>query len=278
VILGQLKSVLTCGVRSAVCVVAGGVVAGAAILIAQGALSRVGMAESDGREAFDQAMIGMASPGVAAKPFLALSPTSRAAAVTELVGWAKTYANSATFKKDWAQKRDQNKPEALSATPSADEVKKKQQADQQKQMDELKKTIASLPPDQQKQMQAMVDQMMAAQAAAEKDPNYQALMKQANTNEAAKAQKDYQDAVAKWQHDYPADPNVVIGRRLKDFLTMSADVNFDAKLVAKDGRRTFVDPALESQPDAWKMCFRAGREATMAARAAAQQWLKELGQ
>jgi flagellar biosynthesis GTPase FlhF len=258
--------------------VGGGLVAGAAILVAQGALSRVGMAESDGREAFDQAMIGMASPGLAAKPFLALSPASRATVVTELVGWARTYANSATFKKDWTQKRDQNKPEALTAAASPEEQKKKQDAEQQKQLEDLKKTIASLPADQQKQMQAMVDQMMAAQAAAAKDPQYQALMKQANANEAARTQKDYQDAVAKWQHDYPVDPNVVIARRLKDFLAMSADVNFDAKLVAKDGRKEFADPAFQSKPDAWKMCFRAGREATMAARAAAQQWLKELGQ
>jgi len=76
--------------------------------------------------------------------------------------------------------------------------------------------------------------------------------------------------------DRPVVRNVA--RRLREFLTMSADVNFDAKLVTSNGAKLFADPALQGKPDAWKMCFRAGREATAAARTAAQAWLKELGQ
>jgi hypothetical protein len=244
-------------------------------LAAQTVLSRVGLSENDARNTFMQSMIGIASPGAATRPFLALAPAARAAVVTDAVSWAKVYANSAPFKKAWADERTQNKPEA----PQSDtDAQKQQAADQQKQVEDMKKTIASLPPDQQKQMQAMVDQMMAQQAALQKDPKYQALVKQSADETKNRTQKDYADATARWQKDYPADPNVAIGRRLHDFLTMSADVNFDAKLVASDGRKTFVDPAFEAKPKAWKMCFRAGREATAAARAAAQAWLKEIGQ
>ena len=249
-----------------------------ATLVAQTVLTRVGLSEADARQMFGEALVGVASPGAAAKPFLALSPSARAAVVTDAVGWARIYVNSAAFKKAWAEKRDQNKPDAPALTGSAADDLKKQNADQQKQIDDLRKTIAQLPADQQKQMQAVVDQMVAQMNEAAKDPKYQALMQQgAEANRAGK-QKQYQDALAEWQRDYPADPNVAVARRLREFLTMSADVNFDAKLVTRSGVKTFADPALEGKPDAWKICFRAGREATTAARAAAQAWLKEMGQ
>lgn len=244
-------------------------------LAAQAVLAKVGVSENDARNTFMQSMIGVASPGAATRPFLALSPTSRAAVVTDVVSWAKAYANSAAFKRAWADERAQNTPE----TPQSDaDAQKQQTEDQQKQIDDLKKTIAGLPPDQQKQVQAMVDQMTAQQAALQKDPKYQALVKQSADETRTRRQKDYADATAQWQKQYPADPNVAVGRRLHDFLAVSADVNFDAKLVTKGPVKTFADPAFESKPDAWKMCFRAGREATAAARAAAQAWLQEIGQ
>lgn len=254
------------------------VVAGATALAAQTVLSRVGLSEADARQIVGDAIVGIASPGAAARPFLALSPRARAAVVTDAVAWAKAYVNSAGFKKAWAETRDQNKPDAPALTHSAAGDVQKQNADQQKQIEDLRKTVAQLPPDQQKQMQAVVDQMIAQLNDAAKDPKYQALMQQsAETNRSSK-EKAYQDALASWQRDDPADPNAAVARRLRDFLAMSADVRFDATLVTAGGRRTFADPALEGKPEAWKMCFRAGREATMAARTAAQAWLKELGQ
>jgi hypothetical protein len=240
--------------------VSAGVLGCAVALAAQTVLSRVGMSDADARQIFGEAIVGAASPGAAARPFLALAPSARAAVVTEAVAWAKAYVSSAPFKKAWAEKRDENKPDPPALTGSASDDVKKQSADQQK------------------QMQAVVDQMVAQMNETAKDPKYQALMQQGAENNRASKQKEYQNAVASWQHDYPADPNVAIARRLREFLTMSADVNFDAKLVARNGVKTFADPAFEGKPDAWKMCFRAGREATTAARAAAQTWLKELGQ
>jgi hypothetical protein len=81
----------------------------------------------------------------------------------------------------------------------------------------------------------------------------------------------------RWGEQYPADHNVLIAKRLHEFLTVSADVNFDAKLKVENSVKVFVDPQFEEKPPEWKMCYRAGREATQAARAAATQWLKEIG-
>jgi hypothetical protein len=95
--------------------------------------------------------------------------------------------------------------------------------------------------------------------------------------ERAEREKEYQNAVARWKQEYPEDPKPVIARRLREFLQLSADVDFSAKLLTQDGRSTFENPAYQAKPSQWKMCFRAGKDATAAARAAVQSWLTELG-
>jgi hypothetical protein len=67
-----------------------------------------------------------------------------------------------------------------------------------------------------------------------------------------------------------------VANRLRHFLDVSKDVAYDAQLVVKDRAKVFADPALEAKPKEWKMCFRAGKPATDAARAFAQKWLNEL--
>ena len=57
---------------------------------------------------------------------------------------------------------------------------------------------------------------------------------------------------------------------------VSKDVVYDAKLIDKEGTKVFADPALETRPKEWKMCFRAGKPATDAARDFAQKWLRDL--
>ncbi len=48
------------------------------------------------------------------------------------------------------------------------------------------------------------------------------------------------------------------------------------KKLAAGTRMRFEDPLLEKKPGEWKLCYRAGREAVAAARAAATAWLATL--
>jgi hypothetical protein len=68
------------------------------------------------------------------------------------------------------------------------------------------------------------------------------------------------------------DVNQTLRRRLTYFLEVSSDVDFDAKV---EGGR-FVDAADEARAPEWKMCYRAGKDATVAARGVAEAWLKDL--
>lgn len=71
---------------------------------------------------------------------------------------------------------------------------------------------------------------------------------------------------------FPADANELIKQRLKEFLAVSATVDFNAQL---NGGQ-FANPEYEAKNGQWKMCFRAGKAVVEAAREEAQAWLKEI--
>jgi len=239
---------------------------------AQAVLSRLGVSQQDADDRFVEALQGGASPSVAARAFLALPASARAATVTEVVALARTYYTSAAFKKAWAEAREANKPDAPAG--SADAAIARQKAEQEKAVADARKMLDSLPPDQRK---AVEESMKQAQSTMN-DPAFQAKQAEMAQNMNADDKKKYQGDLKEWEKNYPVDPSPVIARRLRDVLAQTADVNFDAKLVAREGTRVFADPQYESKPSQWKIAYRAGREATTSARAAAAAWLKELGQ
>jgi hypothetical protein len=105
------------------------------------------------------------------------------------------------------------------------------------------------------------------------DAQMDAYIKEAN----AEAAKQYKEKLAAWEKEYPAgDPKPLLKRRLKEFLDATGNVDYGAKLVKKGDAMVFVNPAYENKDSRWKTAFRAGKDATEAARAIAQQWLKEL--
>jgi len=245
---------------------------GAGELAAQSVLSRLGVSESHAREIVMSAVEGIFGLGNTAKPFLALAPAARAAAVNDVVGWAKVYFASATFKDSWAKEREQAKPQP-DVRSTVDEELKAKYAEMQKNIDETRRMLSMLPPDAQKAVQ---DQLRQSEANL-KDPAQQKMLRDIIVAERADRDKQFQDQSKRWAEQYPADHNVLIAKRLHEFLTVSADVNFDAKLKVENSVKVFVDPQYEEKPTEWKMCYRAGREATQAVRAAATQWLKEIG-
>ena len=87
----------------------------------------------------------------------------------------------------------------------------------------------------------------------------------------------YKEKLAAWEKEYPAgDPKPLLKLRLREFLDATGNVDFGAKLVKKGDALVFVNPAYENKESRWKTAYRAGKEDTEAARAIAQQWLKEL--
>jgi hypothetical protein len=244
---------------------------------AQDVLSQLGITPLAARVAVDSVISsGIYNPGLPAKAFKLLPPAARAQVATAGVAWLKTYIAAPDFTREYAQVRAAHKPAPpqFPGTPE-DEVKKADE-EQARQAEESKKAIAALPAEQR----AQIEQAMNAA---------QAMTAQMNTPEmrktrldgirAARADQmnDYEKALASWTRDYPENPAPIVAKRLREFLAGSADVDFAATLTPRNGKMVFENPAYEEKPAQWKICYRAGKEATTAARAAVQAWLKELG-
>ena len=84
------------------------------------------------------------------------------------------------------------------------------------------------------------------------------------------------DAEKQQRIDELKDYKGIIAKQLKQFLDLSATVDFTAQTVQKGNKHVFINPAYEAKSPAWKLCFRCGKEAVTGARKFAQQWLDEL--
>ena len=67
-----------------------------------------------------------------------------------------------------------------------------------------------------------------------------------------------------------------IRQTLTVFLQETADIDFNAEIKKGSSTKRFENAAFERKSNVWKACFRAGKDATDAARKFAEDWLKEL--
>jgi hypothetical protein len=249
----------------------------AALAQAADVLSLLGITPQAAKEAVESVInSGVYNPGLPAGAFRLMPAAARGEAATAGVAWLKTYTATPEFKQKYAQIRETQKPAPPEFAGTPEDELKKADEEQKQQTEDSKKAIAALPAEQRAQVE---EALKAAQA----------MIAQQNTPEMRKVRLDgikamradrttqYQQELATWTRNFPESPAPVIVKRLREFLAAGADVDFAAKLTLSNGRMAFENPAYEQKPGQWKMCYRAGREATTAARAAVQAWLKELG-
>ena len=249
-----------------------GLLALTTVVVAASVFTDLGATEDDARDAiFNNLTSGSVYfPGKKAV-FKSASGEARAAMVRAVATFGKAYVQSDLFKKRYANYRDSNR--ATPPTPkSADAELAKQKQDMEKGIKNLEETLKKMPPDQQKDMQDLVKQMKDQMASLD-SPQQKKMMTDGINMQNASDQQQYEQRLKKFDADYPADINLLVARRLQEFLDLSATVNFDAKL--KNGWG-FVDQKYEDESGDWKVCYRAGKPAVDAARTFAQEWLKEL--
>ena len=245
----------------------------APIAAQEGVLAQIGLTADAVKQAIGSLLTaGVYNPGLPSAAFKLLPPAARAEAATLGVQWLKTYAGSAEFKQQYTKLRATRKPEPPTFETTPEEELKKQLDEQKAQLEESKQAIASLPPEQRKAMEEVLKK-----TAAQDTPEMRKQRLDGIRNQRAEETKDHQQRLAEWAKEYPEDPKPLVAKRLREFLTLSADVDFAAKVKSQDGRVVFENPNYQAKSAQWKMCYRAGREATAAARTAVQAWLKELG-
>ncbi len=240
-------------------------------------MAKLGVSPAAAQEGMLDALAsGSAYDAAAIKAFKALPASARAEIVRDALSWIKARVESADFKAAYAKMRQDEKPGTPEPVPSADEQVKKQNSEMEKSIAEMEKNMAGLDPATRKSLEEAVREMRK-QAAEMQKPEMKSILRQGAEMESAAKQQEYQNRMKQWEDRIPADPRVLIARRIRAFLEMSKDVDFSAKLVAAGSKMRFADERYEEKPGEWKLCFRAGREATEAARAFAKSWLAELG-
>jgi hypothetical protein len=244
--------------------------------LAQDHLATLGISEGRAREAVcDSLMADQAS--LAGKPaaFIALSPQGRVALVNFALTLARGFVESDDFKRRYADHREANGPDPLPEAQSADEIFKKQRAGFENQVNEMKKLFDQITPEQRATLEAgwadmrrQLDEMEKG----ERRQQIETLLQQQRDQQA----RERELAMQELEKTYPADPRALVAMRLRRFLDVTKDVNYEAQLVEKGTKKVFADPALEARPAEWKLAFRAGKPATDAARTFARNWLDDL--
>ncbi|HNR17741.1 MAG TPA: hypothetical protein PKG90_13825 [Chitinophagaceae bacterium] len=175
----------------------------------------------------------------------------KAAASKELCEYLKKYVNSVEFAAEYTKLRE-------SAIPLTD--RGMSLADLKRNSEVFRLNIKNYPNDikyvaeQQKQLDENEKRVTALQ-------------------EAAKKPFQGKDA---WEKMYPADPAVMVKKRLQEYLQLAATVDFTAKLTDPDKYKVkkFVNPAYEKKSLKWKAIYRAGKEVNDAVTVFVKEWLK----
>ena len=256
---------------SAVCMAA----ASAVGLSALDTFSDFGITPNRAKEAvFDSFISGSISLAGKADVFKAASPQARAGMVTAVATLGRTFIESADFEKRYADHREANGPDPLPAQQTVEEIFSKQRKDWEEQVAGIRAQFSEITPAQQKTLEDGFNEMRARFDTMEKEgrAELESSLKEQRTAQV----RSREAAMAEFEKVIPADPRSLVASRLRKFLDLSKDVDYSARLVEKDKKMRFADPALESKPGDWKLCFRAGKAATDTARAFAQKWLSDL--
>ncbi|MEI7639100.1 MAG: hypothetical protein WCJ37_17450 [Syntrophus sp. (in: bacteria)] len=251
---------------------------GAAIVFAQTSMADFGLDENVLKSRIVNSLTYGSVPAYPNKKlFREASPSAQAGFIKNTLSWVKTYTESATFKSDYEKQRQSAKPSPPISKGSPDEQFAKFQAEQRQNLETMKKNVATMSPDMKKQMQGAIKQMETSAEMSAKDPQMAAMLKEGYKQNALNEQKDYENRLNAWGKKYPADPRALIAVRLHQFLELSQDIPFEAKLVpGVRGKMKFADPQYEAKSSQWKQCFRAGRVPVQTARAFAQEWLSQI--
>jgi len=240
-------------------------------------LSKLNLAPAAAKEgALVSLTSGIVNNDAAFKAFKILPAAARAEIVRAGLGWVKSYTATAEFKASYQELRDKEKPKSPAPPISVDDETKKMKSDMEKSIAEMRQNMAAMDAETRQAMEAAIQQMRAQMETMEKNPEQRETMRQAKEMSATEDQKSYKKKLEAWEKQYPADPRALIKMRIKAFLTASAGIDFAAKLMPQGKKMVFANAQYEQKPPEWKLCFRAGREATEAARAFAQSWLAEL--
>jgi len=235
-------------------------------------ISRLGVTDEDAHKSIDRNLLSGKLELIGAYKGKQIPPEERAQAVREMGDYIKAYVSTPEYKNAYVEEWEKDAPKDGNAKLKA--AIRKAEKDT-KELEKLYETAdAEYKESYGESLKAMKDIV-----AAMKDPKHKMhkIYVQSMVGELpGPPTAAFKAELAKYEETYPGTVEGMLKLRLKAFLALTSDIDFNAKLVKKGSKMVFEDPALEKRSRDWKLCFRAGPETVKAARSYAEQWLKEL--
>ena len=239
-------------------------------------LKQLGLTKEQADEKISNSLLGGGLDYYGIKNLKKILTNDRAAVVKDLATYARQFANSPEYVKQYAAMKEENKPEAPKLETPEEMRKNMIRAAKegvQQSEESLKKAPAEMKSIFEKTLEAAKQNLKMAE-----DPNNKYI--KAYTQNYAASGKHMKESYARllqdWEAKYPSNHLLYVKGRLQQFLEATDDVDFDAQLTERGGVKYFVKPDYERKGSQWKMAFRAGKEAVSAARSFAQQWMTEI--
>jgi hypothetical protein len=174
------------------------------------------------------------------------------ASIVKVVGeYAKNFTKTDDFKNRYLKYREDHKPQPPEKPQSVDSLKKEHKDNLTKTIAELEKQKKNATGEMKKYFEESIKTCkdMLAEVDNPDNPLYNKSMQDAMQQQYEQGMINYQESLKKWENDYPLDSKWLIKRWLNEFLNKN---------------------------EVWKLCFRAGKEATDAGRTFAKTWLEQL--
>ena len=272
------RRVLAAVVGSALCVTT---------LVAQDALTTMGVGANEAKvKLLEVLSTGRLYQDAAKAAFLKAATTeARVVLVNGALAWAKEYTESPEFPKRYASARTSAEPRlSMGRKWSAEEELTRRQTQLDQRIAAEKKRLDAPPsprqtPEQQQAERKRTEERiknMETERARYDDPAARAELRKPLEAEDQRVEQEH----GRWEEEYPADIRGAIAKRLREFLTLSATVDFGATLVpcrnSSWNLSCFADPTYEKKAAEWKRCYRAGKQPVEAARTFAANWVREL--
>jgi hypothetical protein len=239
-------------------------------------LKQLGISKMEADSKITNTLLGGSIDAYGLKNIKTLAVSNRRTITKDLLVYVKKQAASPAFVKEYIAIRERNKPQ-LMETKTPEEFHKETIEQQKKAVADMEKIVANADASFKATYQKMLDDGRK-QLKETEDPNNK-VMKRYRQNYEANVkftEEGNKRLLSEWESRYPANHQLYIKKRLEQFMVESADIDFNAELVEKNGKKYFVNKAYESKGHRWKMGFRAGKEVIEPARAFVQQWIAEI--
>ncbi|MBC7851531.1 MAG: hypothetical protein H7Y31_17435 [Chitinophagaceae bacterium] len=239
-------------------------------------LKQLGIGKSDADKKITRSILGGSLDAYGLKNAKNIALGNRTAVAKELLIYTKAAVNTEAFKKEYKEMKDSYKPEFV-AIQTPEDFKKETLARYRKMVADAENNVKSANADLKPIFQTILTEGQK-QLKEYENPKNQAFIRYEKSYPETVSfnQQNYDHRIKLWEENYPTNHLLFVKKRLIDFMAETADIDFNAELKERDGRKVFVNRAYESKGNRWKMAFRAGKQVVAPAREFVEKWIGEI--